>query len=346
MKKNKIAIFPYVKNSPNKYIERMAKAITYAFPNVELLPFPRTRNLVSVKNFDYVWLNWFENLPQSNKIKEFILKIGTIFVLKIMGIKIVASFHNKRPHDSNDNIWERLLFNYIFRSAHRIIILSSDSKDILKEKFGKKVLKKVVLVPHPTYECTPKNNNPNNKFSILFFGFLRPYKNIDLIFELDKIYHDIQFTIAGNAIDNDYKIYLKKKAKSIPNVTLIPHFLTENEIDTLIESNSILLLPYNIESSLNSGVIIHAICKKINMIVPQIGTVNQLKNKNMIFSYTYNSQKSHLQELIRMIQSAKYEYENEIAKFNNRVNILYDDVMSTNSPEALSYQILQVFNDD
>lgn len=322
----------------------MVQAIRFVLPDAIIGSYPNGRDIMALKNFDYVWLNWFENLPHDKKICSFIKKIAHFVLLKTFRIKIIVTLHNRTPHDSDGLIWDRLMFNMTLRVADKILILSSDSKKILKDKFGENILRRVVLVPHPTYDCQPKNRSEGKPFSVLFFGHLRPYKNIEMILELAKMHPDIKFTIAGRALDKAYENYLKDTAKLIQNVTLISHFLTSEEIDNLIEDNSILLLPYNITSSLNSGIVIHAICKKINMIVPQIGTVNQLKNKDKVFAYSYDSPESHIAEVNRMIHITKDEYENNIEKFNNRIDILYDEVMATQSPKALLPHISKLFN--
>ena len=340
----KIAIYPYGPNIPNKYIDRMEEAIRYAFPNVIISAFPGIKNIFSLKGYNFVWLNWFENLPKNGKIKNIIIREFILLALKVMRIKVIVTLHNREPHESSNTLLEKFLFWHIFIFANRIIILSDDSKKILEEKFGKKILTKTILIPHPAYECKPKIvQNTKSDFKILFFGHLRPYKNIELIFELAKIYRNISFTIAGNPIDKKYETELKIKSEKISNLTLISHFLSEEEIDKLIDSHTILLLPYNIRSSLNSGVVIHAICKRINIIVPEIGTVNQLINKDMIFHYSYDTQREHLQQLIKIIKLAKDEYELNIEYFKKRIDILYDEVTVYQDPKELSKKVKELF---
>lgn len=339
-----ISISPYGTELPNKYIERMELAIKMAKPESTIIPFPGIRNIFKLRKCDYVWVNWFENLPKESKIKAFLIKKIILYVIKVLRIKLVATYHNRMPHESQSDFWDRKIFKDTFCYANRIIALSSDSTEIIKERFGSKVCKKVKIIPHPTYDCKPRTVfNNNAKFKVLFFGHLRPYKNIEMIFELAKHYPDIPFTVAGSPLNNEYAESLKRLTRTIPNVKLILKLLSTKEIDSLIDKNSVLLLPYDIKSSLNSGVVIHAICKKINVIVPKIGTVNQLINKDMIFSYSYNSPESHMKELKRLIEQAKNEYDNNIDNFNNRIKVLYDEVMSAQSIEKLASYISEVF---
>lgn len=340
----KIAVLPYDPSFPNKYIERMVEAIKIAYPDAQITSYPQIKNLLSLRGYDYVWLNWFENLPIKNKLRCFLSKVINLIILKIFGIKIITTFHNRLPHESTNSIFDRFIFWATFRFSYRIIILTSDTKSILTEKYGKSILKKVVLIPHPTYDCKPKEQNTqNDKFSILFFGHLRPYKNIELIYEAAKAHPEIPFTVAGKPLNDEYGRELKLAAAKVPNINLISHFLSSDEIDDLIDENTILLLPYDLKSSLNSGVVIHAICKKINLITPKIGTVNQLQNKNYIYSYTYNSYEEHLGNLNKMIEIARDEYSKDKKMFDFRINKLYNEVLSNQRPEILSSYIKKLF---
>lgn len=341
----KIAIHPYEPNFDNKYIERMVEAIRLAYPDVQIASFSGRTDVFCLIGYDYVWLNWYENPTRRFKAINFCLKVLNILILKILGIKVITTFHNRKAHEAKDSIWDKYLFDMIFKLSNKILILSSVSREILKEKYGDAILRKAFLIPHPTYDCEPKRNADNTQdFSILFFGHLRPYKNIELIFEVAKQNKDIKFTIAGKPWDGEYEVYLRKAAEAMPNVTLIPHFISSSEMDELIESHSILILPYDIESSLNSGVVIHSICKGINMIIPEIGTVTDLNNRDKIFSYTYNSPEEHLTRLNEMVKYAKKEYKNNYNGFVNRISLLYEEIISNQTPKKLSIKLKELFS--
>ena len=322
----------------------MIEAIKYAYPSVKITAFPRARHILSIYNYDFVWLNWCENIGSKKRLRNIITKIIILIVIKIMGIKIISTYHNIQPHEYKNTFFEKLLFYMTFRCANKIIVLSDDSKKYLFKRFGKLIISKICLVPHPSYECKPKQKNKiNYKFSVLFFGQLRPYKNIELIFKVAKIFPTIDFTIAGQPINEIYKKELISSSENLSNVKLIPQYLSESDIDSLIDQNSIIMLPYNINSSLNSGVVIHAICKGINVIVPTIGTVNQLINSNAVFKYSYKTEVEHLEQLYKVLTLAQEEYSKKYDKFLERINCLHNEVINNQSPMALSKYVKKVF---
>ena len=114
--KIKIAISPYNADRPDEYIERMVETIRLVYPNTTVEGFPRFRDLLSLKDKDFVWLNWFEDLPSRGRIKNFLLKEFTLLCMKLMSVKVIVTFHNKEPHDSGNTIWDKLLFRHNFKN--------------------------------------------------------------------------------------------------------------------------------------------------------------------------------------------------------------------------------------
>lgn len=340
----KIAVYPYDSNQKNDYINRVVESILIGNPDAKITAFPQTRDIFDLHGYDYVWLNWFEDLPQKNQIKVFLSKLICLLALTVMGVKIVATLHNRQSHESKNSFFYRILFYLTFKLSYSIIILCDDSRKILSEKFGSKILKKIILVPHPTYNCkTIKSSSDIKSFKVLFFGHLRPYKNIEMIIDIARQQPEVKFTIAGKPLNTDYEHSLRSIAKQMPNVDLICHYLNEEEIDQLIDNHSILLLPYDFHSSLNSGVVIYAFCKLINVIVPAIGTINQLINRNEVFSYVYEEEKDHYAQIIKTLQKARQEFYNDYHRFHERAVKLHDEVMKSQSPHAIAPMLQKVF---
>ncbi len=340
----KILIAPYGQDLKNLYLQRMAEAIKLAFDRVEIKPLGIYRNFFRNRDADVVWLNWFENFAKRSQLKQLLIKVIKLLTLKVLGMRIVSTFHNRQQHDTEGTLIERLGFYLTFRFSDCIIILSDESRGIISECIGKSSARKCVLVPHPSYDCLPKQYPEQpEQFRILFFGLLRPYKNIELVIEMAKQFPDISFTIAGEPTNETYEQLLKEKTTGVKNITLIPHFLSEEEIDNLIDGHTLLLLPYNIKSSLNSGVVIHGLCKRINVIVPEIGTVKQLRNKEDVFSYKYEKPEEHSKALAKTIQEAYNLYTNDYPEFVNRITRLNQEMNNYQSPERISTYIKRAF---
>ena len=341
-----IAVYPSTKSLYNDYLIRMRDLILKAYPNTRIINFPGFKQIKQFRKIDYLWLNWYENSVSHNNFRNVVKKTIFLILVKLLRIKIVATFHNRKPHESKNSISAKFLFWFTFRMSEKIIILSNDSIKILTEIYGEKVRNKIFLVPHPIYICEPKSYSDVNSgnFKILTIGLIRPYKNIELIISLAKNNPDIQFTIAGKVSDEDYYQKINELASTIQNIQLIPKFLTDEELDKLIQTHSVMMLPYNTESSLNSGTVIHSICKKINIIVPTIGTINMLKDASDIYCYNYSSNEDHLEELQNIINRVKQEYYNNYEEFKDKAERLYYNLLNEQSDENLVNCIRPIFN--
>lgn len=341
----KIAFYPsHIKNE-NISINKVAQAIKLAYPKVELTTLPRFRDILkSNLDFEIAWLNWFENLSSSplSFFKEIIIKYLVLRKFKQNNIKIFTFFHNKEPHDSFISFIAKKFYKNLLKKSDYILIHSDQSKEIIKKYLGDDSLKKVKKISHPSYDIIPYNriNNQNNEFNVLFFGALRPYKNIELIFKLAQNNPDINFTIAGRPFNKKYERKLKRMAEGLNNTNLILGFLDNEEIESLISKSEILILPYNQHSSLNSGVLFYAFSHGINVIIPDIASVNEFENKESIYYYSYNKKKDHLLTLHKTLLSALNDYKVNKNLFYQRAQILQKEV-SKFTVEYLSQQIIE-----
>lgn len=337
----KIAYYPY--SIGNDYVKYMQKAINYADANVELIPLPSFKDALIINNkIDIVWLNWYEILGGKKLIRVLlflIIRVIEIILYRIKGTKIYIVFHNKEPHEMLHrklNLW---FYRFLLKSATKIIVLSDISYSEVKKLAGERALQKTVKIQHPCYKCDPKEYSKIDKFNVLFFGTLRPYKNIEMILELAINNPTIYFIIAGKPLNDAYEKELRNLASKVTNVEFHFGFVSKEKVDYLIDKASIMIMPYNINSSLNSGVVYFAASKGINMIVPQIGSINELPNPELVYSYKYLSREEHFIKLNQQLNLAYDDYTLDYDTFVARSKQLRTDILCSNSIEAIAHQI-------
>ena len=137
--------------------------------------------------------------------------LGSIARLLKKRIKIIAITDNVIPHEKR--IGDNLFTSYFVKSCDAFLSLSSSVLDDLS-MFTDSNLKK--FIPHPIYDVfgdvVPKDKalenlglNPKDKH-LLFFGFVRKYKGLDLMLKAmaDRRIIDlgIKLIIAGEFYDN------------------------------------------------------------------------------------------------------------------------------------------------
>lgn len=107
---------------------------------------------------------------------------------------------------------------------------------------------------------------------------------------------NIEFWICGICNSDDYKIELKNKVRT-DNVIFDFRFINNGEIPSLLSKVDIVLIPYNVESSLNSGVAILAFSYAKTVISTEIGTVLDFLDSGMVYVYN-NSQNDELKNTL------------------------------------------------
>lgn len=342
----KIAVYPTPpRHDPNSYLARMAEAMHLADPAIEIVGLPSCLNLKQLRRTDVAWLNWHETIYRKGKVGIAIvalLRLAQLSLYRCFGIKIITVLHNRQPHENSHSPLARLYFRLHFRLSHKVAILSSDSLPVLASLIGPKgAERKAFKVVHPCYDVAPKTPCADNSqpFSLLFFGQLRPYKNLELIIRAAREFPHIRFTIAGRPISPAYGSQLTRLCSGIPNLRLIPEHQTDAQLDTLINQSHCLLLPYDTTSSLNSGVVYYALSKGINVIVPEIATINELTHKSLTYHYTYPTPADHYPRLAAAIAAAHADYTSSPTAFTAKAHTLMAEVLTANSIPAVARQI-------
>ncbi|WP_416448238.1 glycosyltransferase family 4 protein [Leeuwenhoekiella sp. A2] len=304
--------------------------------------FKNYNDFISVK---IVHLNWFENV---NSLYEFLNKIAKISLLFLFRKKIVWTLHNKRPHVKNFHLLQEILFKLLIRSADKIVIHSRESRNLLLE-INEKVEHKIVHIPHPNYIDSygvrkHSSLKQSHFLNLLFVGAIKEYKNIELLIEVVNSFNsnDLKLTVAGFCPDQSYAEDIQKLGRN-GNVKLDMQYVDDEQLLYYFSKNDLLVLPYDINSSLNSGSAMLAFSYGISVICPEIGTINDIENDNCLFKYNYSSEKEHKDNLKAQIEKAiNLKRENSLI-LKEWGNTLREEVKVKNNQEKIVSSFISLY---
>jgi glycosyltransferase involved in cell wall biosynthesis len=176
--------------------------------------------------------------------------------------KVIAIVDNLIPHEKR--IGDKILIKYFLNQTDGLLAMSdcvyNDFSLFCKTKPKK-------LSPHPIYDhygeiismreaLIKLNLDPSKKY-ILFFGFIRDYKGLDLLLEafadkrIDK--NKYRLIVAGEFYSNEEKYRKMITDLSLQNeVVLYDEYIPENEVNKFFCASSIIAQPY--KSATQSGV--------------------------------------------------------------------------------------------
>ena len=243
--------------------------------------------------------------------------------------KCIALIHNMIPHEPT--LLDKLFPAYFVKAMDGFVAMAGSVVEDIR-KFDKKNKPKLVS-PHPIYDhygaITSKTEaaealdlDPNYKY-ILFFGFIRKYKGLDLLIEafadVRLRQYPIKLIIAGEFYDpeDSYKEIIHKNALE-DEVILHTDFIPDSEVAYYFNTADMVAQPYR--SATQSGVSQIAYHFEKPMLVTNVGglaetvphgkvgyVVEPDKNKiaDAIIDFFENNRS---EEFIKNIQEEKKKY--------------------------------------
>jgi len=205
---------------------------------------------------------------------------GTILrrVRKNKHTKIVAITDNVIPHEHRPG--DMAFTKYFLKSADAFLAMS---KDVLKD-LKQFTDKPSVFSPHPVYDnygnaigreeaCKKLGLNPTDKY-ILFFGFIRKYKGLDLLLDAMKDERikqaGIKLIVAGEFYgDGDSYLQQIQQNGIGDSVKLFTSFIPNDEIKYYFSATDLVVQPYR--TATQSGITQVAYHFEKPMVVTNVG---------------------------------------------------------------------------
>jgi glycosyltransferase involved in cell wall biosynthesis len=215
--------------------------------------------------------------------------LGTILrrVRKNRHTKIIAITDNVIPHEKRPG--DTAFTKYFLGSCDAFITMSNkvlnDLRTFVKEKPAVQVL-------HPLYdnfgEPIPKSaareklGLPQDAKIVLFFGFIRKYKGLDILLEAMKtVNKDVKLLVAGEFYEDD-KPYHELIAKlGIEDALILrTNFIPDSEVKYYLCAGDVVVQPYR--SATQSGVTPLAYHFEKPMIVTNVGSLPSMVPDNEV----------------------------------------------------------------
>ncbi len=151
-------------------------------------------------------------------------------------------------------------------------------------------------------------------------------------------------TIAGNPNSESYRSELEMLAKGISNITLELKFIPDSDLPNYIHKSDLLILPYSLESSLNSGTVILGFSYGRTVICPRIGTIDDLEAGEDVFDYSYKTDSEHKEALVRHVQIAIKIHENNPKSLIEAGHRMKDLVLVKNNKQLVTDKLTGLYS--
>ncbi|MBI1837054.1 MAG: glycosyltransferase [Flavobacteriia bacterium] len=288
-KKNQVKAFTFKRQYPNFLFPGETQFVTENDP-ADIIPSERVLDTI----------NPFSFIKSAKKIKKFapdilITKYWMTFFGPSLGFvckslnkntKRISILDNVIPHEKR--FFDGICNRYFLKNNDGFIVMSDV---VLKDLLSLKPNAKYLRINHPVYNHFPEKINPNlakeklnlnnNLKTILFFGFIRDYKGLDLLIEafnyLDEGY---QLIIAGE-VYGSFEKYAKliQQSKAKDRIHVFNQYIGDEDVSLYFSAADVCVLPY--KSATQSGITSISNHYNLPQIVTNVGGLKESIQENI-----------------------------------------------------------------
>lgn len=241
--------------------------------------------------------NWLKVGRQLNKIAPDLIiarywlpfmgpSMGTILRLARRNgkTKVLAITDNVIPHEKRPG--DRVLTNYFIQAVDGFVVMSRSVMDDIRQFTDEKP---VSYIPHPIYDnygplatrddALRALSLPSDTKYLLFFGFIRAYKGLDLLLKAmadDRVRRlGVKLIVAGEFYDSPemyHKIIAAEKLED--QVVLQNHYISNEHVRYYFAAADLVVQPY--KSATQSGISQLAYHFEKPMVVTRVGGLPEI----------------------------------------------------------------------
>lgn len=338
MKTNIIAFYPYTVNT-HQYSGMIQQMISEKFFVVD---YKDLRNgIFQLEDIDALYFNWIEEV-MDHRDRNLIIDAMAY------GIKVYWVFHNRVSHERRREQSCRDNIIFLIQHVSDIIILSHVSSGYLYE-YVPNMKADIHFLPHQEYignygsivNKELKESCAHSKFIFGCIGDIRHDKNIELTIETFQRFSNNQectLFIAGRTYSEEYLDSLKKLKGDCKNILLISGRIPDYMMNFYVQIADVLLLPYDLRSCVNSGVMLLAFTNKRTIICSNISMAEEFDDK-LLYKYSYDTVEEHAEKLLSKMEEV---YNDGKETVRGKGALLYEEVVSHNSKELVKKELYKI----
>lgn len=325
----KVLMTPFVQQNSYQHIlkdkleEEDFEIITDANPRPYDLAYKVWKKDIDVVHFN--WIGAFYLTLNDNKIKNLLataLFLPNLLIAKLLSDRLVWTLHNLHNHEKKSPLLDRVMKIVVSHVVDKVQVWDSNTRELAAKELWLKH-DKMVEIPHGNYlpvydqyefpdqkKARETLDIPYESRVFLFFGQVRPYKQVDKLIQVFKnnAIEDDFLLIAGNPLNEEIGEEIREKASDRDDIKLDLRFIPEEEVPTYFAACDVSVFPYR--DIFNSGSVILAMSFSRVFIAPKKGSICSF-DSNVNFLY-----KDELESAFEEIKPIKKDEMLERGKMN------------------------------
>ena len=206
--------------------------------------------------------------------------LGTVFKQLKNRSKIVSILDNVIPHEKRPG--DITLTKYFLRQNHGFVVMSDAVK---KDLLSLHPNAKYIYHPHPLYDhfgapvakdaACERLGLPKDKKLLLFFGFIRDYKGLDILIDALKQLDDSYALCIAGEVYGSFSNYEQQIAQAglTNRVHLHTRYISDDEVPLFFSAADVCVLPY--KTATQSGITSIAYHFNLPVIATDVGGLKE-----------------------------------------------------------------------
>lgn len=282
----RVLMFP--KDGDNPYLRSLAASLEHRGVRVEDFSFKRALR----KHYDVLHIHWPDlHLQARSSLRAAVkhARLALLFALfRWRKSRIVWTMHNLKPHERHLRLGELLFAMWFPRLCTHVIALTKHGLESAREMYPTLRNKAAMVIPHGHYRdaygtalarasCRDQLGLAH-RFTFLFFGNIRPYKNVPRLIEAFRALPgaDVQLVVAGQPGQMIQTDELNQLASGDPRIHLRLEFVPDEKVPLYVGASDVVVLPF--ENILNSGSVFLALSFNRAVLAPRLGSLPEIQS--------------------------------------------------------------------
>jgi len=286
-----LRVLAFPKGGANTYLQSFSDCLESRGARVDEFNFWRAFFV----RYDVVHIHWPDTHLRTHSWWRAVGKHARLalmcLVLRARGTRIVWMMHNLKPHEKDHPISVWLFPRWFPQMCTHVIALTASGLTSAQHLYPALRNKPSAIVPHghyrDTYPIAPSRRQsreqlglPKDRFTFLFFGNIRRYKNVPLLIDVFRKFPDsgaqmAQMIIAGMPVLGMEASDLEAQAAGDERIHLHLRFIPDEQVPMYIGAADILVLPF--DSILNSGSVLLALSFNRAVLAPRLGALPEIQ---------------------------------------------------------------------
>jgi beta-1,4-mannosyltransferase len=285
-----VSVLMFPKDVDNPYVRRLAAVLEHGGAMIDEFSYRRALT----RRYDVLHLHWPDSHLASRRWWGALIKHArfacAVGLLRLRGARVVWTLHNLKPHDTNHWLSEQLFRLWFPRACTHVIALTHDGLHAARTLYPVLASKASAVIPHGHYrddygaaparlEARSQLGLPEDRFTFLFFGNVRRYKNVPQLIQEFRLLpgNDVHLVIAGLPGHGIDAAELEQLRGDDERVSLRLEFVPESAVPAYFGAADAVVLPF--DSILNSGSVLLALSFNRRVLAPRLGALPEIQQE-------------------------------------------------------------------